>query len=66
MENKTELAKEVIRKSFVMSVAPDKQNEYKLRHDNIWPELEKALKEHGLKVFDILDSSSSKLLLILK
>ena len=44
MENKTELAKEVIRKSFVMSVAPDKQNEYKLRHDNIWPELEKALK----------------------
>ena len=28
MENKTELAKEVIRKSFVMSVAPDKQNEY--------------------------------------
>ena len=53
MENKTELAKEVIRKSFVMSVAPDKQNEYKLRHDNIWPELEKALKEHGVKVFDI-------------
>jgi|TARA_B100000927_G_scaffold280493_1_gene265095 L-rhamnose mutarotase len=62
MENKTELAKEVIRKSFVMSVAPDKQNEYKLRHDNIWPELEKALKEHGVKKYSIfLDSSSSKL-----
>lgn len=30
-----------------MKVYPDKHEEYKKRHDELWPELEKEMKQHG-------------------
>ncbi|WP_413282477.1 L-rhamnose mutarotase [Vibrio sp. MA40-2] len=38
---------DVIRKSFVMQLNEDCKAEYKLRHDEIWPELVDVLKRHG-------------------
>ena len=37
----------LIRKAFVMQVNPDKHEEYKKRHDEIFPELVAELKNHG-------------------
>ncbi|MCC5833103.1 MAG: L-rhamnose mutarotase [Opitutales bacterium] len=37
----------MIRKAFVMSVRPDKVDEYTRRHQPIWKELEETLKAHG-------------------
>ena len=36
-----------IRKAFVMSVNAGAEAEYEMRHNPIWPELEKVLKDHG-------------------
>ena len=43
----------MIRKSFVMSVNPDKHSEYERRHSPIWPELEEVLKAHGVSNYSI-------------
>jgi L-rhamnose mutarotase len=43
----------LIRKSFVMSVSPGQAAEYRRRHNPIWPELEAALKEHGVSSYSI-------------
>ncbi len=43
----------MIRKAFVMSVNPDQHAEYERRHRPIWPELEAALKEHGVHNYSI-------------
>jgi len=43
----------MIRKAFVMSVNPDRHAEYERRHNPIWPELEAALKEHGVHNYSI-------------
>ena len=43
----------MIRKAFVMSVNPDTHAEYEERHRPIWPELEEALKEHGVHNYSI-------------
>ena len=37
----------MIRKAFVMQVNPDAHEEYRRRHNPIWPELEATLKAHG-------------------
>lgn len=37
----------MIRKAFVMQVNPDAHEEYRRRHNPIWPELESTLKAHG-------------------
>jgi L-rhamnose mutarotase len=37
-----------IRKAFVMSVNAGAEAEYEKRHNPIWPELEKVLKDHGV------------------
>ena len=51
-----------IRKAFVMSVFPDKHEEYRIRHNDIWPQLEIALKNHGASKYSIfLHSESSQL-----
>lgn len=52
----------MIRKAFVMQVDPDQHEEYRRRHNPIWPELEETLKSHGVHNYSIfLDSESSQL-----
>lgn len=52
----------LIRKAFVMSVSPNKHDEYKIRHNEIWPDLETALKNHGASKYSIfLHPESSQL-----
>ena len=43
----------MIRKAFVMQVHPDQHEEYRRRHNPIWPELEAALKSHGVHNYSI-------------
>ena len=43
----------MIRKAFVMSVNPGHEAEYQRRHSPIWPELEAALKAHGVHNYSI-------------
>lgn len=43
----------MIRKGFVMSVNPDRHEEYEDRHTPIWPELESVLKAHGVSNYSI-------------
>ena len=42
-----------IRKAFVMSVNAGAEQEYEKRHNPIWPELEKVLKDHGVSNYSI-------------
>lgn len=44
---------QVIRKAFVMQVNPDAHDEYRQRHNPIWPELEAVLKAHGVHNYSI-------------
>jgi len=43
----------MIRKSFVMSVHAGAEAEYERRHNPIWPELERVLREHGVRTYFI-------------
>ncbi|PAD36863.1 L-rhamnose mutarotase [Terribacillus saccharophilus] len=43
----------MIRKASVMYVYQDKFDEYKQRHDQLWPEMEEVLKEHGVSNYSI-------------
>ena len=43
----------MIRKAFVMSVHEGCEAEYISRHQPIWPDLEAALLEHGVKTYSI-------------
>lgn len=45
-----------------MKVYADKHEEYKKRHDEIWPELEQAIKEHGCKSYSIWLDEENNLL----
>jgi len=36
-----------------MTLKPGKQDEYQKRHQPIWPELQKVLKEHGVSNYSI-------------
>ncbi|HHA1917323.1 TPA: L-rhamnose mutarotase [Enterobacter asburiae] len=52
----------MIRKALVMQVNPDAHEEYARRHNPIWPELEKVLKDHGAHHYAIyLDRARSLL-----
>ncbi len=52
----------MIRKAFLMSVHPDKHDEYERRHRPIWADLEAVLKEHGTLSYTIfLDAETSQL-----
>lgn len=52
----------MIRKGSVMTVYKDKFNEYEKRHDELWPEMKAALKEHGAHNYSIfLEKSTGKL-----
>ena len=43
----------MIRKAFVMSVHAGREAEYEQRHNPIWPELERTLKDHGIHNYSI-------------
>jgi len=43
----------VIRKAFRMSVHPEQHAEYERRHNPIWPELERVLRDHGVRSYSI-------------
>jgi L-rhamnose mutarotase len=43
----------LIRKGFVMSVSRGQAEEYRRRHNPIWPELESVLKAHGVFTYSI-------------
>ena len=52
----------MIRKAFMMSVNPDRHEEYKTRHNPIWPELEAIFKSHGVHNYSIfLNPETSQL-----
>ena len=52
----------MIRKAFLMQVHPDKQVEYKQRHNPIWKELHQTLTDHGVHNYSIfLDEAASQL-----
>ncbi|MBU7591503.1 L-rhamnose mutarotase [Metabacillus halosaccharovorans] len=52
----------MIRKGSIMFVYKDKYEEYQRRHDELWPEMEKELKEHGAHNYSIfLDEESGQL-----
>jgi len=50
----------LIRKAFIMSVNPGDAEEYRRRHNPIWPELEKTLKEHGVHNYSIYYHASTR------
>jgi L-rhamnose mutarotase len=43
----------MIRKAFVMTLKPEKQEEYQARHNPIWPELHDCLKKDGVQNYSI-------------
>ena len=43
----------MIRKAFVIQAKPGRAAEYQSRHNPIWPELQQALKEHGVSNYSI-------------
>lgn len=52
----------MIRKAFKMKVYSDQHEEYHKRHNELWPEMETMLKEHGLIQYSIfLDEETSTL-----
>jgi len=52
----------MIRKASKMKVFPDCYEEYKKRHDELWPEMETMLKEHGAHQYSIfLDEETGTL-----
>lgn len=52
----------MIKKAVRMKVYPDQHEEYKRRHDELWPEMEQMLKEHGALSYSIfLDPETSTL-----
>ncbi len=57
----------MIRQAFVMQLKPGFEAEYKRRHDEIWPELEKLIKDAGISDYSIyLDARTNTLFATLK
>lgn len=55
------------RLAFKMKLFPGKEEEYRLRHDQIWPELSQLLKQTGISDYSIfLDSETLTLFGVLK
>ncbi len=52
----------MMRNAFTMQLKPGVVEEYKRRHDEIWPELSRTLKDAGISDYSIfLDEPSGKL-----
>lgn len=43
----------MVRKASALKVYKDQYEEYKKRHDELWPEMEKMLKDHGVSEYSI-------------
>ncbi|MBC7949176.1 MAG: L-rhamnose mutarotase [Chitinophagaceae bacterium] len=55
------------RQAFIMKLHPGKEEEYKKRHDQLWPDLEELLKGAGISEYSIfLDSRSNQLFGVLE
>ena len=55
------------RDAFVMQLKPGFEAEYRRRHDALWPEMAKALKEAGISDYSIfLDPASLRLFAVQK
>lgn len=55
------------RSAFKMQLKPGRAREYKLRHDNIWPELKSLLSDAGIYDYTIfLDEETDTLLAVQK
>jgi L-rhamnose mutarotase len=53
--------------AFKMKLHPGKEEEYKRRHDQLWPELEQLLKQTGIEDYSIfLDEETNYLFGVLK
>ena len=52
----------MIKKAFKMKLFPGNRDEYKKRHDLIWPELVDVLKQHGAKSYSIFLDEKTNLL----
>lgn len=52
----------MIKKAFAMKIYSDQHEEYRRRHDELWPEMRDMLKEHGAIQYSIfLNSETSEL-----
>lgn len=52
--------------AFRMTLLPGKEEEYRLRHDNIWPDLVELLREAGISDYSIhLDRETNALIGVL-
>ncbi|MBS1976749.1 MAG: L-rhamnose mutarotase [Bacteroidetes bacterium] len=57
----------MIRLAFKMRLFPGMEAEYQKRHDEIWPELKRLLKDTGIEDYSIfLDEKTSDLIGVLK
>ncbi|ASR48258.1 MULTISPECIES: L-rhamnose mutarotase [Paenibacillus] len=57
----------MIRKASIMHVFPDYYEEYKRRHDKLWPEMAEVLKRHGAHNYSIfLDEETGSLFAFLE
>ena len=55
------------RVAFKMKLFPGKEEEYKRRHDKLWPDLEQLLKQAGISEYSIfLDAETNSLFGVLK
>lgn len=55
------------RVAFKMKLFKGQEQEYRIRHDNIWPELEQLLKNSGISEYSIfLDEESNLLFGVMK
>lgn len=52
----------MIRTSFVMTLRPGAHDEYRRRHDPIWPELAATLRDHGVASYSIFLDAGRNLL----
>ena len=52
----------MIRKAFVMHISPAAHDEYRRRHDALWPELEAVLRRHGVGSYSIFLDAQRNLL----
>lgn len=50
------------RKALIMKLLPGQAEEYKKRHDEIWPELSKVLSDHGVTNYSIFLDENTDLL----
>ncbi len=57
----------MIRRAFKMQLHRGFEDEYKKRHENLWPELKELLKDSGIREYSIfLDEETNELLGVMK